>query len=399
MHIPFCDSRCRYCDFYLETGWSEKVLEETVEAILREARLWAEKLGGPGLRTLYWGGGTPSVLPTVLAVRLARGLREIFPGTPEEFSMEANPESLSPEGVEDLAECGLDRISLGVQSLQDGLLHVLGRRARRRQVLESLEMLSQRWSGRLNLDLITGLPGQTPEHLSADLDELLAFGPGHFSLYELTLEPKTALHDLVRRREVFLPDELAAEDLWFEAAERLKSGGFRGYEVSNFALPGQESKHNLVYWRLEPYLGLGPGAHSTLPGGDGPLRWANPPLFAYLSALKLRHPDEAPALPLARPEDLSKADFFFEHFMTALRTEEGLDPEKLRRVFGIDCEEIFAGSKRHWEEEGFLRPGPIWAMRPEKRQLLNSFLIRLKAPIERYSGWPRLRIDWPAGGA
>lgn len=341
LHVPFCESRCRYCNFYFETGWSPRVLHRTLEAILEESRLFRQLLypgnGPTPLRTIYVGGGTPSVIPPAELDRFFQALRGIWQPDPAglvEFAVEANPESLKDGHLETFRRHGVTRLSLGVQTWNDRHLSLLGRRARAADIDRCLTLLDPRrpdpaWQGLVNLDLMVGLPGQTRAELDADLDRLLGFQPPHVSVYTLTVEERTPLHRLLADPAVPELDDEAAEELWLHAAGRLEQAGLMNYEVSNFACPGAESRHNLAYWHLDPYLGLGPGAVSTLPcqpglgreptGLAGPawIRLTNPDTFAY----------SRPGRPGCQPatEVLPPRDLLLEHFLTGLRIREGLD--------------------------------------------------------------------------
>lgn len=277
IHIPFCRTRCHYCAFYLETGFSPRVLNETLEGITAEAYEWARRLEYPRIRTVYVGGGTPSVIPASRLRSFLLELRSAFrmneTGEPVEWTVEVNPESVDRDLLSALEDSGVDRISLGIQSLHDNELAVLGRRSDSTCARNALRLIAEQWRHRLSTDVIVGTPGQYQENLKLQLDELLGYGVAHVSCYGLTVEPGTALAQSVSRGALRMPDRDLHEALWETTTRTLKAAGFRAYEVSNYAKPGHESIHNYAYWRLDPYLGLGPGAVSTIPvtgaGGSG----------------------------------------------------------------------------------------------------------------------------------
>lgn len=318
VHVPFCDSRCWYCDFYLETGWSPEVLKKYVDRVHEE---WEDRKGLFDrfvFTSLYFGGGTPSVLPAEVFGKLIGGLKPPG-GSWRDIELEANPETLDQSRLEAWSQGGVTRLSLGIQSLQAPLLKTLGRGAQPEQVVGALSLMQKYWRGSWSADFITGIPGQTPDILSEDLERVLEYAPGHVSLYSLSIENKTALNSL-KQRGKFAPLGEDAHALLFETgAELLMKRGYEAYEVSNFALPGERSRHNLLYWQGRPYLGLGPGAHSTLPNGEGAIRSVNPHLFAWLSKGAI----------IREKELLSPQTLAYERLMTGLRTSEGVTFEHL----------------------------------------------------------------------
>jgi oxygen-independent coproporphyrinogen III oxidase len=278
VHLPFCASRCGYCDFVTVVG-QEGRHAAYVEALLAELALERNALA-PRLESVFLGGGTPTLTePSVLA----RLLRELPPA--EEVTVEANPETVTPELAMLLRDSGVTRVSLGAQSFQARLLEVLERRARPEDVRRAFGVLRDAGFDNLSLDLIYGIPGQTPADLDADLSEALALEPEHISAYELEAKPGTRFthahgEELARQAE--------AMESYFEwVVERLTHAGYRWYETANFcrASAGRDlrSRHNLAYWRGRDYLGLGVGAVSTIAGR----RWRTTPrLPRYLAALR-----------------------------------------------------------------------------------------------------------------
>ena len=392
VHIPFCTSRCRYCDFYVETGASPGLIDRMLTRITEEASWYSRRTGRPQIRTIYLGGGTPSV---VAPARLERFLRELAASLAaeavDEWTIEANPESLTGDFLAAAQAAGVGRLSLGVQSFQDHLLERLGRRARRAAVDAALETVAREWRGRLTVDLITGTPSQTWDDLERDLQCIASARPGHVSLYSLTVEPGTPLARQIERGRVVPLDDEVQEQLWIAARDALQAQGYRWYEVSNFALPGNESVHNPVYWRSEPYLGLGPGAVGTLPSGAPvrPVRVTNPQLPGYLEAdYELRRELEV----------IDDRTLLFEHFMLGLRTAAGIRLGRLEAVFGTDAESIstlLGRCEQLWSyvDRDLLARGRI-ALSPEGRLRANGLLVSLAGEIDRFT-LPR-RARWPA---
>jgi len=351
VHIPFCTSRCRYCNFYFETGWSPRILERTLQGVLEEARWYRDQgfLLDHSIKTLYLGGGTPSVVPPEL---MNRFLGELFAllgktlaPTLSEFCVECNPESLSPEFLRVLAHHGVDRISLGIQSFQTDLLHLLGRRATKDITLRSLDTLRTYWPKELNTDFITGIPGQTLDQIEEDLSLVFKWNPDHVSLYSLMVEDKTPFQQLVEIPVLqggveSLPHGLY-EDLWFYGRDLLEAQGFIHYEVSNFAKPGMESAHNLGYWQLKPYLGLGPGAYSTLWTSQGPVRTINPAIFGY-------SPPSKPWNSFTRTQEQpTPREWLSELLLTGVRTDRGLSKARLLEDLLVHEPESPANTESH----------------------------------------------------
>ncbi|MCR5347437.1 MAG: radical SAM family heme chaperone HemW [Fretibacterium sp.] len=311
LHVPFCAAKCGYCSFYSRPPRGAAELDSWLEAVELEARLWRERAGRRiPLRTLYVGGGTPSLLPVPLWQRLLTVIEQNFDLTPlEEASVEANPSSLS-EALLSLWEGSFfTRVSLGVQSLNDAELKTLGRLHDAGKALRAMERIAGSPRLTLSADLIFGVPGQTLRSWAASLKGVLAAGARHLSAYQLTLEPETPLG----RTAPLLPDGYP----FYRCAQwALPHKGFLQYEISSFSPPGAECRHNLAYWRQEDVLALGPAAWGYLQGR----RYANPPtLEAYLDAARHGFPH-----PLAAGESLGDRDRAIEAAILALRTRWGI---------------------------------------------------------------------------
>lgn len=267
VHLPFCRVRCTYCAFTVSTDLR---LEDAYgEALLAELeRRVPERIAAD---TLFWGGGTPSRSAAAWLRRIDAALRARFDlAAGAEVTLEANPEDVTPEGLATWRDLGVNRLSIGVQSFHDTELIPLGRLHGRRRALEAAA-LGVASGMRSSLDLIIGLPGQTPASFRESLEIAIGTGAGHLSLYMLDLEPGSALAGRLERGLVALPPDESAAETYLAAVERLAAAGFGQYEVSNFARAGEESRHNLRYWQRAPYLGFGAGAHSF----EGAMRRGN----------------------------------------------------------------------------------------------------------------------------
>jgi len=322
VHVPFCRSKCAYCDFYSVT---ETPPEAWVDALLAEARQQAGRFGE--LDTLYLGGGTPSALSPETIDRLVRGLDDAVGLAPDaERTIEANPDDVTRERLEHWRELDLGRLSVGVQSFSDDELSFLGRRHTARQTRAALELARAAGVANLGLDLIFGLPGQTADAWRRSLEQALEIAPEHLSCYQLTAAPATPLGRRVTAGEVSLPDEERGRELFLTTVEVLGAAGYDHYEVSNFArAAGLRSRHNLKYWRHAPILGLGPAAHSF----RGVERWWNTrSVSRYVEALT------AGRTPREGSETLTASQLLLEELMLGFRTADGVALDTLRRIPG-----------------------------------------------------------------
>ena len=360
VHIPFCKSRCIYCDFYSTTRWAE--VEAYVRALCHEIRERRSELplddrGRVCVRTIYIGGGTPSLLSPEQLSCILRTIREHYAVEPDaEVTVEMNPEdwplSNSPRGEEDSitsedknenmglaalpptggAGRGANRVSLGIQTFDDGLLRLLRRRHSAGRAVEAVRSLQQAGIGNISIDLIYGLPGQTLELWEHDLDVAFSLGVQHLSAYALSYEAGTALWQMRARGEVReVADELSVE-MYRRLCQRAREAGFEHYEISNFALPGYHSRHNSSYWTFAPYLGFGPGAHSF--DGQRTRRCNRPSLDGYLLAER-----DAAGGTFRVPHDvevLSDDELYDETVMCGLRTRRGVDLCGIRDRFGVE---------------------------------------------------------------
>jgi len=348
VHVPFCARRCPYCDFYAVSAL--ELLPRYVEGLAAEARLAAPSWTAP-FETLYIGGGSPSLLNRNGLTGLLAALAPLDISKLKEVTLEANPEDVSQEQADLWAEAGVTRISLGVQSLDERWLgEVLGRGHTPDQTLAAAALLKER-PFTLSLDLIYGLPVQAPVDWGRDLTRALDLAPDHFSTYSLTAEPGTPLaRSMASGLLPPLPPPDKVAELFLLSGQVLADAGFKRYEVSNFARPGRESRHNLKYWRRSTYLGLGPAAHSF----DGRRRWANvSSVRRWASALA------SGARPLAFEETPDEKAARLEQVMLGLRLAEGLPAEALAASPRLD-EFIASGhlerlaGRIHPTEKGFL---------------------------------------------
>lgn len=342
VHIPFCASRCSYCDFF-STLRLDEVGHDYVEALIAEARLRKAELNGKPVKTLYMGGGTPSQLPLPLLARLIDGLKATLDlNAVQEFTLEANPDDVTPEWCAAVRALGVNRVSMGVQSFQDAVLRLVGRRHTARQAIDAVASLRHAGIDNISIDLIYGLPGQTLETWAESVRQAVDLRPQHISAYGLTYEPGTRLWQQRECGEVVEASEDQYLDMYRVLVGMLQVAGYEHYEISNFALPGYRSRHNSSYWNETPYLGLGAAAHSY----DGTMRRSNPAdLCGYIRRI-------TSGQPACQVEDLAWWERYDERVMLGLRTADGVDAHRLRSDFGDKAWAHFVSEARRHIDAG-----------------------------------------------
>jgi len=313
VHVPFCHRICPYCAFYKHTPGSTS-MPGFVDAVLNEARLYRERYDIRP-KTIYLGGGTPTALSETHLERLLEGLREVFDaGALEEFGSEANPRNISASKAAMMKRCGINRISLGVQSWDEATLQTLGRDHSPTEAAETFQTLRGAGIKSLNIDLMFSIPGQSFELWSQTIERTLSLQPDHISAYNLNYEEDTDFFDKLTRG-LYREEPERDADMFFHAMNRLEQAGYGQYEVSNYARVGHQSAHNAAYWFGADYLGLGPSAVSTV----GRTRWKNlADTTGYMSAI------EAGILPQQEAESLTEAQHQIERVGLELRTARGV---------------------------------------------------------------------------
>jgi|AntRauTorckE6833_2_1112554.scaffolds.fasta_scaffold00158_13 oxygen-independent coproporphyrinogen-3 oxidase len=322
IHIPFCKQACSYCDFYFVTRQQHK--QDFVDELIREIRSKKDtRFTEEPLRTIYFGGGTPSLLTPTQVESILDAIREVFKTELEEITLEMNPDDVTKEYLSGLKSAGINRASMGVQSFDQDLLNFMHRAHNSEEALKCLELLQASDFNVFTVDLIYGNPGQTLKVLENDIDTILKFNPPHISAYSLTVEPQTRLGKQVKLGRVVPPEDDTVANHFDLVVEKLASAGIRQYEVSNYARPGNEALHNSNYWSHVNYLGLGPGAHSFWwdETKNSAKRWSNKAdLKSYLNK-GWKTPFE--------PEGLNSADLAEERLMLGLRTKKGVSLKEL----------------------------------------------------------------------
>ncbi len=359
LHIPFCKRICAYCDFYKSAVLRH--MEPSLEAMRREMAARRDYLGGEPLKTIYFGGGTPSLLTTDQIAGLLRCATENFDCSHVgETTLEANPDDLTPQYLDALRRMGINRLSIGIQSLDDGCLKLMNRRHSAAQAIKAVSDARAAGFENITLDLIFGVPGFGGESLDRTIEGILNLAPEHISAYHLTIEPQTAFGRRMARGEFFPIEETESEAEFSRVHDTLSAAGYDHYEVSNFARPGFRSHHNSAYWQGVKYLGIGAAAHSF----NGTERhWNVADVERYIAGEQ------------AECEHLSDRDRFNEYLMTRLRTAEGVDFGYIGREFGLRRLERMKNTASRWIASGMLRQTDTGLAVPSRRFLISDAVI------------------------
>jgi putative oxygen-independent coproporphyrinogen III oxidase len=375
--VPFCRSKCSYCNFASGVFAHEMVAGylERVCADIRSAQQTPSAMGGMLERkadSVYLGGGTPTTLAPAQLERIFETLRQEFEFDPTaEMTVECAPGALAPAMLEALARAGVNRVSLGVQSFVDAEAAAVGRLHTRTTVLDDISRLRAAGIVNINIDLIAGLPHQTEASWQTSLDQTIAADVPHVSVYMLEVDEDSRLgRELIaggtRYHAHFVPDEDSVAAFYEQACARLDAAGIAQYEISNFARPGMESKHNLKYWTRQPYLGFGLDAHSMLEAPDGAIRFSTPDSLEEFMA----------GAPLQR-SPVSSRDALEETFFLGLRLTRGVDLKAVSVRLGLDAEGAFGETIRELESSGMLkREGDALRLTPAGRLLSNEVFER-----------------------
>ena len=366
VHVPFCHSECTYCDFY-RVGYRDAAAIRFLRALEIEISRLPRSFRA---RTVYIGGGTPSALRESELERLVGIIAPLAVGCLE-WTVEVNPKSATERKIDILSAHGVDRVSFGAQTFRDDALEMLGRRHRASDIHRAFRLIERRIPS-VSFDLIFALPGQTLEEWIGDLDAAVALSPSHLSAYSLIHEPGTPLTRRIEKGELHPPGEEVERAMFLEARARLRAAGYEHYEVSSYAIPGRRSLHNQGYWEGRDYVGLGPGAASTL----GRRRYTNSPdLEAYCRLL------DTGAEPPREEEDLSEDDRLVELVLLRLRTSDGLPLDEFRDRAGLELADWSAGRSRTLAVQGFLEErGGALRLTDEGLPVADAVIALLVAP-------------------
>ncbi len=341
IHIPFCKSRCSYCDFATDVYRNNEAVERYVNALISEIQNPKSKIQNP-IETIYFGGGTPSLLTAQQLEKILATIHQNFSLEPNiELTLEMNPATVTLEKLRDFKSLGVNRASFGVQTFDDRALKLLARGHDSRDARTTFELLRQANFDNISFDLIAGLPHQTLENWEDNLSQALALEPEHLSLYLLEIHESTPLAEQIRSKRQPVPDEDLAAEMYELMLERVVEKGYRQYEISNFSKPNFESRHNSKYWLCEPVFAFGVSAHSF----DGQARWANErDTNRYVSLL------ESGQSPIAEKNVLEAAQVAGEFAFLRLRLNQGLNLSEYQERFGIDLRAEQAEELKRLEE-------------------------------------------------
>lgn len=345
VHIPFCKHKCFYCDFNTYAVQGQPVWDY-LHALESEIRQTVEQVPPGQIESIFVGGGTPTILDTEQMSFLLDRLKQAFPDrSPSmEFTMEANPGTTAPDKLQVMREGGVNRISFGVQSFQNELLEAIGRIHRVDEVYQSIEWAREAGFDNLSIDLMFGLPRQTLDDIEQSVDKALSLKLPHYSLYSLKVEEHTLFHTLYEQNRLPLPEEEEELAMYRLIMERLIASGYQQYEISNFALPGRASRHNIGYWRNQSYYGLGAGAHGYVQGR----RHVNvKAVQAYIAAANA-------GLPIHEQWEVSREEAMEDFMMVGLRMNEGVSQKAFIEQFGMRLEEGFAQQLADCVRKGLL---------------------------------------------
>jgi len=366
LHFPYCRKKCLYCDFYSSANPAGMRSYEL--ALARHLAAFRETLSPFLVDTVYFGGGTPSLCSPQGLAEIFRSLKENFSVAPDsEITCEMNPESATEKILSTAARCGVNRISLGMQSALPEELSTIGRIHTFEDVARAVKEAKKAGISRISLDLMTGLPGQRKGDLADSLRWVIAQQVEHISLYSLIIEEGTPFFELHERGELLLPDEETERQIFEEACELLRKAGYERYEISNFAKPGRACRHNIRYWKREDYLGLGVAAVSQF--ADQRIKNGED-LESYLHNL------EAGMLPEQEIERVCAEDLCFETVMLALRMAQGLEYAAFETEFGPAAAALARELAARWEIQGFASPDPArLRLTPAGFDVQNALLV------------------------
>ena len=344
LHIPFCKTRCIYCDFYSTTRSEAK--DRYVSALCKELQLRKSYLGNEPVETIYFGGGTPSQLSREDFEKIFSTIKKEFNLEQcKEITLEANPDDLSPEYIKDLSSLPFNRISIGIQTFNEQTLRLLKRRHTAGQAIRAVKECRLAGFQNISIDLMYGLPGETPESWEADLEQAISLNVEHISAYHLIYEEGTPLYEMLLKHKVEEVDEESSVDFFALMIERLTQAGFQHYEISNFCQPDKYSLHNSSYWTGKKYLGCGPSAHSF----DGNTRqWNVSSLDQYLDGIE----KDIPAVEI---EKLSTNTRYNDFVITSLRTMWGLSLNRLEEEFGTELKQYCLDNAQNYIDTGKLK--------------------------------------------
>ncbi|HER24063.1 MAG TPA: oxygen-independent coproporphyrinogen III oxidase [Candidatus Atribacteria bacterium] len=333
LHFPFCKAKCPYCDFNSYPLKEDNQISSYISALFKEISIYSQKYKKSRIKTIYLGGGTPTILPGVQIGNILDFCKDKFNIEQNaEITIEANPGTLDGEKIKFLIGSGINRLSLGAQSFSDRLLKKLGRIHNTQDIIDTFHLAREAGFNNINLDIMFALPGQTTEDFKATLKKAVSLYPDHLSLYNLTINEGTEYYEEHQRNNLKLPTEDDEFVMYHWAISFLKKNHFEHYEIANFAQPHKRSLHNLIYWQNQPYLGIGAGAYSFIRG----YRYSN-----FKDPVKYIKEISNDKLPVDHGEKLSLRKRMIETLILGLRTKDGVSFKEFLKRFKVDMNSIF----------------------------------------------------------
>lgn len=366
LHVPFCMKKCKYCDFLSWAG-SEEEQETYVQGLLKEIESYREFAKGYKVSTVFLGGGTPSILSGEQIERILGAVSDVFMMDKHaEITLETNPGTVTEEKLRSYKKAGINRLSIGLQSVKNENLKLLGRIHTYEEFLQSYELARQEGFKNISVDLISSLPGQTLEFWKEELQEIVRLNPEHVSVYQLILEEGTPFYETYADHPELLPDEEVSREIYLSTGRILSEAGYEQYEISNYAKPGQESRHNLKYWDRADYLGLGLGAASMVRN----IRMTNTrDLKTYLGHCSQPKTMREDVQFLEEPRQME------EFMFLGLRKTRGVSRKEFHRVFGRDMDMVYEKTLAKCLENGMLKEHKDRVFLSEEGVLVSNLVL------------------------
>ena len=381
IHIPFCKSKCEYCDFFSVPCGNKCIPDEYVDALVQELDFRIKLYKVQQFSTVYIGGGTPSLLKITQLEKIMQKVLSL--GIPSEITMEVNPEDVTEELLVAMNDLGINRISCGIQALNDEVLQSVKRRGCVESVFNKIELIKKSWNGIFSVDIISALPNQSKSDFLDGLKKIVSFEPEHISMYALTIEESTPLGKKLQKGQLSYDFE-AADEMWIAGRDFLINSGYVHYEVSNFAKKGFDCEHNMAYWKLKNYIGIGAGAVGTI-YSDRTVRWSNSTKLDLYISFWNKNLSDIKMDELCNIQSVENIDFniqVFEYFMMGLRTSYGICKEEFEARFNIPIPEKFIKIFNEWEEKQMCQKKvsfnkTYYSLNSSGLLLLNEFLTEL----------------------
>ncbi len=333
VHVPFCRQKCNYCDFY-SLKWDCETENKYIESILNEINSYKSILvENYRVDTVFFGGGTPTIIKTDNVERIIDGINNLFSiSENSEITIEANPNTLTDDNLKSYKKMGINRLSIGIQSLNDEILKKIGRIHNSEEALESIDRAKENGIENINADVMFNIPGQNVNNIEYTLSKIIERNVNHISFYSLKLEKGTPLYLMEKNNKISMPEEDDERNMYYAGRNIMENNNFMQYEISNFALRGYECRHNLKYWNQEEYIGFGPSAHSFLNN----IRYSNPSdLVLYCDNMWTNKTERI------IQEELNKEELMFEYIMLRLRLTEGIFFSEFNNKFCSDFIEVY----------------------------------------------------------